>query len=89
MFTWLLVKVWGQVEHALEEGLREEYHLDALGQLPLPPQDSRVGVEIALAGDLVAEAAAEEQHQQAADLHRAQSHTIVVQHPLGGPQYLR
>ena len=58
--TWLFVKVWRQVEDALEEGLRQEYHLDALGQLPLPAQDPRVGVEIAYGGDLIAEAATEE-----------------------------
>ena len=79
------MKVWRQVEHALEEGLRQEYHLDALGQLSLLPQDSRLGVEVAHGGDLVAEAAAEEQYEQAADLHEV---PLVVHHSLGSPQNL-
>ena len=83
--TWLLVKVWRQIEDALEESLRQEYHLDALGQLSLLAEDSRVGLEVPHGGDFVAEAATKEQYQQAADLHEV---PLIVHHSLGSPQDL-
>ena len=80
------MEVRGQVEHALEEGLRQEDHLDALGQLPLPEQHPRVGVKVPHSGELLAETATEEQDEQPADLNQV---PLVVHHPLGSPQDLQ